>query len=514
LVELGIFYLHSPITSLLNYCYPEANMPVLPRQPLIYEINAWVWLAELSRKYKSPITLANVPAEERETIASFGFDAVWLMGVWQRSPTGTRLARGIAPLLEEYRKALPDFTPDDITGSPYCIRDYSVDERLGGPEGLYRARRAFADCGLGLILDFVPNHVALDHDWIREHPEFIIQGDATDLIRAPREFFQSGGSVFACGRDPNYPPWADVAQLNAFHPGLREAAVGTLLGIASQCDGVRCDMSILLINRIFRKTWGSRAGREPQREYWVEVIEGVRKRYPDFAWIAEAYWDLESELQRQGFDYCYDKRLYDRLIHESADAIRLHLSGDPEVQHRLVRFIENHDEPRAAAIFDPQKARAVAVVIATLPGAKLFHDGQLEGRKMKLPVQLGRQPEESPDFELREFYRTLLDSVQDARLRDGAWSLCELSGWPDNESFRNLVAWSWAGNGKHHLVVVNLAERYSQGRVRMPGMTIAGRSWRLVDLLSGDVFERDGDEMTDPGLFVDLKPWGYHFLEF
>jgi hypothetical protein len=273
-------------------------------------------------------------------------------------------------------------------------------------------------------------------------------------------------------------------------------------------------MSILLINRIFRKTWGSRAGKEPQHEYWVQVIGDVRKRYLDFAFIAEAYWDLERELQQQGFDYCYDKRLYDRLIHESADTIRLHLSGDPAYQHKLVRFIENHDEPRAAAIFDPQKARAVAVVIATLPGARLFHDGQLEGRKMKLPVQLGRQPEESPDLELREFYRTLLNYVQDARLRDGAWSLCELSGWPDNESFRNLVAWSWAGNGKHHLVVVNLAERHSQGRVRMPGITLAGRPLRLVDLLSGDVFERDGDEMTDPGLFVDLKPWGYHFLEF
>jgi hypothetical protein len=273
-------------------------------------------------------------------------------------------------------------------------------------------------------------------------------------------------------------------------------------------------MSILLINRIFRKTWGSRAGKEPQSEYWVEVIEGVRRRYPDFVWIAEAYWDLERELQRQGFDYCYDKRLYDRLIHESADTIRLHLSGDPEVQHGLVRFIENHDEPRAAAIFDPQKARAVAVVIATLPGARLFHDGQLEGRKMKLPVQLGRQPEESPDLELRGFYRILLDSVRDAQFREGAWKLCELSGWPDNESFLNLVAWSWAGNGKHHLVVVNLAERHSQGRVRMPGLQLTGRSWRLVDLLSGDVFERDGDEMTDPGLFVDLKPWGFHFLEF
>jgi hypothetical protein len=489
-------------------------MPVLPKEPLIYEINTWVWLAELSRKHKSPITLSNVPNEEWDAIASFGFDAVWLMGVWQRSPAGRKFARSLAPLLDEYRKALPDFTMEDIAGSPYCIRDYSVDECLGGPEGLYKARTALADCGLGLILDFVPNHVAMDHDWVLERPEFIIQGDATDLIRAPRDFFQSGGRVFACGRDPNYPSWQDVAQLNAFHPGLRDAAVGTLLGIAAQCDGVRCDMSILLINRIFQKTWGSRAGKEPHHEYWVQVIGDVRKRCPDFAFIAEAYWDLERELQQQGFDYCYDKRLYDRLIHESADTIRLHLSGEPAYQHKLIRFIENHDEPRAAAVFGPEKARAAAVIIATLPGARLFYDGQFEGRKVKLPVQLGRQPEEHPDCELRCFYRTLIESVRDARLREGSWNLCELSGWPDNESYRNFVAWIWAGADSHHLIVVNLSERQSQGRVRMPGLTLARRSWQLVDLLSGDVFERDGNEMTDPGLFVDIKPWGYHFFEF
>jgi Alpha amylase, catalytic domain len=489
-------------------------MPVLPKQPLIYEINTWVWLAELSRKHRSPVTLSNVPNEEWDAIASFGFDAVWLMGVWQRSPAGRKFARSLAPLLDEYRKALPDFTLEDIPGSPYCIRDYSVDESLGGPEGLYKSRKAAADCGLGLILDFVPNHVAMDHDWVLERPEFIIQGDATDLIRAPREFFQSGGRVLACGRDPNYPPWQDVAQLNAFHPGLREAAIGELLGIAAQCDGVRCDMSILLINRIFQKTWGSRAGKEPRQEYWVKVIGDVRKRYPDFAFIAEAYWDLERELQQQGFDYCYDKRLYDRLIQESADAIRLHLSGEPAYQRKLVRFIENHDEPRAAATFESEKARAAAVIIATLPGARLFHDGQFDGRKVKLPVQLGRQPEEYPDRELRCFYRTLIESVRDAQLREGSWNLCELSGWPDNESFRNFVAWAWHGADRHHLIVVNLSERKSQGRIRMPGLNLSGRSWQLVDLLSGDVFERDGNEMTDPGLFVDLKPWGYHFLEF
>jgi len=489
-------------------------MPALPKQPMIYEINTWVWLEELSRKHKSAITLSNVPPEEWAAIASLGFDAVWLMGVWQRSPAGARIARGLAALLQEYRKALPDFTAGDIPGSPYCIRDYTVDAHLGGPQGLYKARMSLSACGLGLILDFVPNHVALDHGWVIEHPEFLIQGDATDLIRAPGEFFQSGGRVFVFGKDPNYPPWQDVAQLNAFHPGLREAAVGTLLGIADQCDGVRCDMSILLINRVFRKTWGVRAGNEPKEEYWVQIIGGLRDRYPDFVFIAEAYWDLEEELQQQGFDYCYDKRLYDRLVHESADTIRLHLSGDQEYQHKLVRFIENHDEPRAAATFGREKQRAASVVIATLPGARLFFDGQFEGRKVRLPVQLGRQPEEPMDPEIRSFYRRLSQSVRDARLHKGTWGLCELSGWPDNESYRNLVAWSWSDGNRHHLVVVNLSNRPSQGRVRMPGMKLDGRSWRLADLLSGDSYERDGNEMTELGLFVDLKPWGFHFFEF
>ncbi len=489
-------------------------MPALPKQPLIYEINTWAWLEELSRRHKRPVTLSNVPQEEWDAIASFGFDAVWLMGVWQRSPAGMRLARNLHPLLEEYRKALPDFTPDDIPGSPYCIRDYAVDPHLGGPEGLYMARKAMGRCGLGLILDFVPNHVAMDHDWVLEHPEFLIQGDATDLIRVPREFFQSGGRIYAFGRDPNYPPWTDVAQLNAFHPGLREAAIGTLLGIACQCDGVRCDMSILLINSVFHKTWGQRAGREPQDEYWTQVIRSVRERCPGFVFIAEAYWDLERELQQQGFDYCYDKRLYDRLLHETAEAIRLHLSDDSDYQHKLLRFIENHDEPRAAAVFAPRKVRAAAVVIATMPGARLFHDGQLEGRTIRLPVQLGRLPEEPLNQELKEFYRTLLGALRDSRLREGFWALCELSGWPDNESFRNLVSWRWSRADKGHLIVVNLSDRQSQARVRMPNPELDGRSVNLLDLMSGDFYERDGKEMTDPGLFVDLQPWGFHFLEF
>ena len=137
------------------------------------------------------------------------------------------------------------------------------------------------------------------------------------------------------------------------------------------------------------------------------MIGRVKAAHPDFTFIAEAYWDMEWTLQQQGFDYCYDKRLYDRLLHEGAESVRGHLTAGLDYQDKLVRFIENHDEPRAAATFGP-RARAAAVVAATLPGARLYHDGQLEGRRTHIPVFLARGPEEAPDEDLRAFYAELL----------------------------------------------------------------------------------------------------------
>ena len=269
---------------------------------------------------------------------------------------------------------------------------YIVDPHLGGPRALAIARKELAKRGLRLILDFVPNHVAPDHPWVSQHPEFFIQGTSDDLRADPTSYTEIGGTVFACGRDPFFPAWPDVLQLNAFQSGLRAGVVKTLSDIAGQCDGVRCDMSMLEINVIFERTWGGRAGQKPATEYWAEVILAIKKAQPDFLFIAEAYWDLEWELQQQGFDFCYDKKLYDRLEHDDAESVRLHFCGDVAYQQKLLRFLENHDEPRAAATFSPAKEKAAAVTTYTLPGARLFHEGQLEGRKVRLPVFLGRRP--------------------------------------------------------------------------------------------------------------------------
>ena len=483
------------------------------KYPLIYEINTALWLSELSRKHHQHITLGNVPAAEWDAVASLGMDAVWLMGVWERSPAGRAVAMKNESLLQDFRRALPDFRPEDVVGSPYCIRRYVVDEHYGGTKGLAAARKNLATRKMQLILDLVPNHVAPDHPWASEHPEYFIRGDANDLRRDPSSFFEAGNYIYARGRDPFFPAWPDVLQLNAFDGGMRSAAIETVTDIAEQSDGVRCDMAMLLLNEVFARTWGNRAGQRPASEYWTNVIPAVKKKFPNFIFIAEAYWDLEWQLQQLGFNYCYDKRLYDRLEHEGPESVHSHLQADPAYQDGLVRFIENHDEPRAAAIFPRRKEEAAATMITTLPGAKLIHEGQIEGRKVRLPVFLSRRPNEPVDPALRDFYLRLLKTVNRDAFCNGRWLLCERSGWPDNSSFQNLVAWCWTGEKERYLIVINLSDTSSQGLIKVPWEDLRGRTCWLADALSVDTYDRNGSDMLSPGLFVDLKGWAAHCFQ-
>jgi len=483
------------------------------KHPVIYEINTWVWLRELSLKYKKPVDLSTVPKQEWDAIAAHGFDAVWFMGVWERSPAGIAISMRNKGLLEDFRRALPDFAVEDNVGSPYCVRRYVVDAHLGGPKGLAAARMALAQRGIRLILDFVPNHVSPDHPWVSEHPEYFIQGSADDARKDPASFIETGGKVFACGRDPFFPAWPDVLQLNAFQPGLRDAVTSTVSEIAGQCDGIRCDMAMLLLNNIFERTWGVRAGAKPANDYWKTVIPAIKTKHQEFKFIAEAYWDLEWELQQQGFDHCYDKKLYDRMEHGDTENVRQHLLADLPYQEGMVRFIENHDEPRAAAAFPNGKGRAAAVAVLTLTGAKLLHEGQFEGRKVRLPVFLSRRPAEQADNDLATFYGRLLNAVNRDTFRNGEWRLCERSGWPDNQSCQNILTWCWIKDEERYFIVVNFSGGASQGLVRIPLDELRGRMWRLDDRLSGDTFDRSGNDMRDAGLYVDLKPWQCHIFK-
>jgi hypothetical protein len=295
---------------------------------------------------------------------------------------------------------------------------------------------------------------------------------------------------------------------------LQQAALSTLLTIADQCDGVRCDMAMLLVNRIFQRCWGARAGQVPASEFWAKIITAVRKQHPNMLFIAEVYWDMERELQQQGFDYCYDKGLYDLLVKDNAAAVVSHVKGDMSYQEKLVRFIDNHDEHKASDVFAPLKLRAASVACATLPGAKLFVEGQFEGRKTRIPVQLRRRPCEPADKDLQEFYRCLLSAIADDTFHNGAWQLCRPDGCPNNSSYLNLVAWSWKKEHKLYLVVINWSCRSAQGYVQVPWDDINDREFCLKDVITGATFTYSGYEMRNSGLYVDSPPWNCHFLMF
>ncbi len=463
-------------------------MTAWPAHPVVHEIFTWVWVTELSAALDRPVTLADVPAEVWDDVARPGIDAVWLMGVWERSPMGAAIARAHPAMRAAHEATLPDLVDADVVGSAYCIRDYVVDPALGGEAGLALARSELAARGVRLVLDLVPNHVAPDHRWVVEHPEYFIGGTAEDLARDPEYFLGLGDRVFARGRDPYFPAWPEVLQLDASHPGLRAAMTAVIAGLASRCDGIRCDMAMLVLDDVFWRTWGERATGGPSpdggRGFWPTVLAPVRAAHPDFAVWAEAYWDLEAALVDQGFDACYDKRLADRLVHGAPPAeVVAHLRADPAWQQRCIRFVENHDELRAAAVLDPAAHRAALVAVLTLPGIALVHEGGPEGRRVRVPVTLGRRPNEPIDAELRAFVDRVLGLLHGG-LRRGAWSLLEVRS-PHGDGVSPVVAWAWEDEQRCHLVAVNLSDAPTTAAVTVPRAESVDHDATAVDLLSG-----------------------------
>ena len=249
-------------------------------------------------------------------------------------------------------------------------------------------------------------------------------------------------------------------------------------------------MAMLMLNDIFQRTWGERAGAKPEQDYWRTVIPAIKAQWPEFMFMAEAYWDLEWELQQQGFDFCYDKKLYDRMEHGAAENVRLHLWPTWPTRRGWSASSRTMTNRGPRPRFRTAKRRAAAVAVLTLPGARLLHEGQFEGRTVRLPVFLARRPAEPLDQELAAFYQKLLEETGGELFRNGDWRLCERSGWPGNQSCQNILAWCWSRDGERALIVVNYTEVTSQALVRVPWDELRDRMWRLDDRLSGQSFER------------------------
>jgi glycosidase len=436
------------------------------------------------------------------------------MGVWRRSAIGREIARTVPSLVAEYSRVLPGWTADDVAGSPYCVQAYEPDDRLGGWRGIDAAHRALNDRGIKLMLDFVPNHTAFDHAWVHQHPDRYVTGTQDDYRRASSEFrpvdTRDGRRFVACARDPYFPPWTDVAQLNYFNPDTRIAMRSTLATIADHCDAVRCDMAMLVMNRVFDATWRPVLRDTWPRlddEFWVQATRAI----PNLEYLAEVYWQLEGPLLEQGFTYAYDKRLLDALhTDDPAPSIRDVLAARVPDPARLARFIENHDEPRSAATL-ARCLPAAASLVSTLPGMRFFFDGQLEGRRVKAPVQLARWPGEPPDDRIQQMYRRILRFARAAPLHDGEWELLPVSSAGDG-SFDQILAYGWRSSKGTAVVAVNLGATASQAHVRMYRDLPAGLEFDFVDALTDASYRWTRESLLGAGLYVRLDAGNAHLF--
>jgi len=484
----------------------------------VYEINTRCWLRELAGQSNRPVTLGSVPESEIERWRDLGFTHIWLMGVW---PTGPR-SRSAALDNPAFRRALADTLPDwkdeDFSGSPFAIAGCTVARELGGDRELERLRGKLHAHGLKLLLDFVPNHLGLDHPWVVEKPEFFVHAPAG----APATFFaetKSGRRWLAHGRDPNFPAWIDTVQLDFRQAVTRAAVVEMLQSIAMRCDGVRCDMAMLLLNDVFAGTWENFPCpvAEIEREFWSDAIQVIKKSRPDFLFLGEVYWDLEARLQSLGFDFTYDKRLYDYVVYRNPRAIQRHLSSvTAGFIAASAHFLENHDEPRIASILSLPEHRAALLLTLGLPGLRLLHDGQLTGAQIRTPVQLSRRPVEKPDREIETRYRQLLAALESSAVGHGKGELVKPEpAWPDNPTAQNFVAVQWQSKPDcFDLVVVNLAPHRSQCFVRLTIDGLARRNWQLKDLLGDEEHRRYGDDLQNQGLYLDLPEHGAQLFHF
>jgi len=482
--------------------------------PLVYEINTRCWLSSLSETAGRELTLAEVPEAQFEFWRDLGFTHIWLMGVWSTGPRG----RAHSLQLPELRQGDSACVEDDIGGSPYAVAAYEVSPALGGNGALEHFRRRLNVFGLKLLLDFIPNHLGRDHSWVAQRPGLFVQS----RIRQPDTFSRKtreGRLWLAYGKDPYMGAWVDTVQLDYRNPATRQAMTEQLQAVAGLCDGVRCDMAMLVLNDVFAKTWKEHpsAFPPPRSEFWSGAIQAVRARFPDFLFAAEVYWNMETRLLELGFNFSYDKRLYDYLVGKDAAAVQRHLAAASEQFIRGgVHFVENHDEPRVASLLTLAEHRAAALVILGLPGMCLLHEGQLTGARHRLSVHLRRRRLEPEQAEIAGFYSQALKVLRQTAIGQGnATILRPREAWPGNPTAQNFVVVQWQSRqDRFELVVVNLAPHPSQCYIDLDGTNIGEHDWQMKNLLGPELFVRNSGDLRESGLFLDVPANAAQLFQF
>ena len=485
------------------------------KYPHLLELNARVWI----QRFGINSSLSSVPDGQIDTWKAMGIDLIWLMGVWKNNEDIVSEYCFEPELITSYNSSLKDWKTDDVLGSPYSIDRYEINSLLGSKEEMLDFKSRLNKKGIKLILDFVCNHFSAKSSLIWTNKEIFLFADEYIFRNDPYTFYPSPANhkeFLAHGRDPLFPPWKDTAQINFYSEEARNYLISILKSLTEMCDGVRCDMAMLPLNNIFYNTWigviKKHGYERPENEFWEVAISEVKKLREDFLFIAETYWDLEWQLQNLGFDFTYDKRLTDRLISGDIKSIKDHLNAELSYQDRSVRFLENHDEDRAVVKLGRERSLAAAVIISTIPGIAFYFDGQCDGKRIKLPLQLGREPEEKQDEKIKEFYKSLFRITREEIFKNGNWKLLEpIQVNQSDSTYENMLAWEYRLESELRIIVVNYSTSTSRCRLKFE-LPFLSNEIVLNDLLNNITYKRSIKEINEKGLFVELKSFNSHIF--
>ena len=449
-----------------------------------------------------------MPDAALDRLAEQGFDWVWFLSVWQTGPAAQAISRANPGWRHEFEETLPDLTEADIAGSGFAIQNYAVHRDLGGDAALARLRQRLHARELKLMLDFVPNHMAPDHPWIDEHPDYFIPGSENDLACSPQNYVRvptaKGPLVLAHGRDPYFDGWPDTLQLNYGHPQLQQAMTAELVRIAGQCDGVRCDMAMLILPDVFESTWGIRT--EPS---------GRRRSHPCAGTIrTSSSWRRSTGIVNgrcssrgsitpttNGCTTGSARGTPGRCASISTPVSTIRTSWPASWRTTTSRGRRRRSRQT--------NTEAAAVLTFLSPGLRFFHQGQFEGRRTRISPHLVRGPEEAIDQRLEQFYVKLLAVLRLPAVHNGQWQLLHCTpAWDGNGSHDGFVCFAWSGaGGERLLVAVNYAPHQGQCYVQLPFAELGNRRWRLHDVIGDVSYDRDGNDLQGCGLYLDEPAW-------
>ncbi|MEO0141831.1 MAG: alpha-amylase family glycosyl hydrolase, partial [candidate division WOR-3 bacterium] len=494
--------------------------------------HTYVWLYQLSRKYQRQITrLDQIPDEELDLLSDWGFNALWLIGIWERSQASAKIKKLCG-------------NPEAIA-SAYSIYDYVVASDLGGEAAFNNLKERAIKRNIRIAVDIVPNHTAIDSLWIKEHPEWFIQTDTlpffnykfngpnlsddpeieiyiedgyytrTDAAVVFKLVDRKSGRIryIYHGNDGTSTPWNDTAQLNFLIPEVREAVIKKIIEVARKSPIIRLDAAMTLTKRHYQRLWFPEPGKGgdiPSRtqwsmsrnefnrlfpkEFWREVVERIARETPDTLLLAEAFWLMEGYFVRNlGMHRVYNSAFMNMLKmehnREYHQVLKNILEFNPEILRRFVNFMSNPDELTAVDQFGKDdKYFGVCVLLATMPGLCMFAHGQIEGFKEKYGMEYRRSYwEEMPDeYLIKRHQKEIFPLLKKRYLFSGVENFLLYNFYDEQGRINdNVFAYSNRFGKERVLVVYNNRYQHTRGWINLSAPIRRGGSLIRKKLIEG-----------------------------